>query len=164
MTTSDGRPGWATYFLQQGYVVYLIDPPGRGRSAPSPEPDTTIHVDSKYAEMFWTATAQNGGKWPQAYLHTQWPGSGKQGDPFFDQFMASQAPSTSDYGIAEKAAQAVGAALLRQIGPVILCTHSSGASPGWLIADAEPDLVKGIVAIEPIGKNTSKYRVLDMLD
>jgi hypothetical protein len=24
--------------------------------------------------------------WPQAHLHTQWPGSGLQGDPTFDNF------------------------------------------------------------------------------
>ena len=24
--------------------------------------------------------------WPQAKLHTQWPGSGVAGDPIFDQF------------------------------------------------------------------------------
>lgn len=151
-TTPDGRPGWSAYFLRHGFVVYLIDPPCRGRSAPKPEPEKTVHVDSNYAETFWTATAHNGDKWPQAHLHSQWPGTGKQGDRAFDQFMASQAPSTSDYTISEQIAQTAGSALVRQIGPVILCTHSAGASPGWLIADAEPGLVKAIVALEPLGK------------
>ena len=32
-------------------------------------------------------------QWPQAHLHTQWPGAGKPGDPVFDQFYASQFPS-----------------------------------------------------------------------
>src|SRR4029077_15526136 len=31
--TPDGRPGWADYFLNSGYVVYLVDQPARGRSA-----------------------------------------------------------------------------------------------------------------------------------
>src|SRR5438105_890137 len=31
--TPDGREGWAQYFLRQGYAVYVIDQPGRGRSA-----------------------------------------------------------------------------------------------------------------------------------
>src|SRR5215831_18809209 len=33
MGTPDGRPGWAEYFARDGYVVYLIDQPARGRSA-----------------------------------------------------------------------------------------------------------------------------------
>ena len=31
--TPDGRPGWADYFLGEGYVVYLVDQPARGLSA-----------------------------------------------------------------------------------------------------------------------------------
>src|SRR5438105_4760279 len=33
MGTPDGREGWAEYFVEQGYVVYMIDQPMRGRSA-----------------------------------------------------------------------------------------------------------------------------------
>ena len=35
--------------------------------------------------------------WPQAHLHTQWPGKGEPGDPVFDQFYASQVPSIEDF-------------------------------------------------------------------
>ena len=31
--TPDGRPGWAEYFAGEGYTVYLVDQPARGRSA-----------------------------------------------------------------------------------------------------------------------------------
>ena len=37
MMTPDGRPGWADYFLSQGYVVYMVDQPARGRSAWHPD-------------------------------------------------------------------------------------------------------------------------------
>ena len=30
--TPDGREGWGTYFLRQGYVVYVVDQVGRARS------------------------------------------------------------------------------------------------------------------------------------
>ena len=30
--TPDGREGWAQYFVRQGYAVYVVDQPGRGRS------------------------------------------------------------------------------------------------------------------------------------
>ena len=32
LQTPDGRPGWAYDFLNQGYTVYVMDYPGRGRS------------------------------------------------------------------------------------------------------------------------------------
>lgn len=47
--------------------------------------------------------------------------------------------------------QAAGASLLDRIGPAILATHSQGGTHGWLWADARPELVKAIVAIEPSG-------------
>jgi len=31
--TPDGREGWAQFFLRQGYAVYVVDQPGRGRAA-----------------------------------------------------------------------------------------------------------------------------------
>ena len=41
--------------------------------------------------------------------------------------------------------------LLESIGPCILITHSQAGPYGWVAADARPDLVKGIVSIEPEG-------------
>src|SRR5580704_10049445 len=42
-------------------------------------------------------------------------------------------------------------ALLEKIGPAILLTHSQAGAFGWPVADARPDLVKAILAIEPNG-------------
>ena len=42
-------------------------------------------------------------------------------------------------------------ALLDKIGPAILLTHSQSGAFGWPVADARPDLVKAIVAVEPNG-------------
>jgi pimeloyl-ACP methyl ester carboxylesterase len=41
--------------------------------------------------------------------------------------------------------------LLIKIGPAILLTHSQSGAFGWPVADARPDLVKAIVAVEPNG-------------
>jgi pimeloyl-ACP methyl ester carboxylesterase len=42
-------------------------------------------------------------------------------------------------------------ALLERIGPSIVLTHSRSGPFGWLLADARPDLVKAVVAVEPWG-------------
>lgn len=153
MTTPEGRPGWAEWFAAHGWTVVMIDQPARGRSAWQPGFDGKLSVipAQRVAERF-TAPEVNGG-WPQAHLHTQWPGGpnkGRPGDPVFDQFYASQVPSTG-YAEAETQMRKAGAALLDRIGPAIILTHSQAGLFGWLIADARPALVKGIVALEPSG-------------
>jgi pimeloyl-ACP methyl ester carboxylesterase len=44
MQTPDGRPGWAHYLLAQGYVLYMVDYPTRGRSAYVPGYDGNIGI------------------------------------------------------------------------------------------------------------------------
>ena len=41
--------------------------------------------------------------------------------------------------------------MLDRIGPAIILTHSQSGPFGWLIADARPNLVKAVVAVEPSG-------------
>ena len=42
-------------------------------------------------------------------------------------------------------------ALIDQIGPAILMVHSQAGAFGWPVADARPDQVKAILAVEPNG-------------
>src|SRR5262249_51377766 len=37
MSTPDDRPGWAQFFLANGYPVYIVDQTGRGRSVDTTE-------------------------------------------------------------------------------------------------------------------------------
>jgi pimeloyl-ACP methyl ester carboxylesterase len=90
-------------------------------------------------------------RYPQAHLHHQWPGSGRLGDPHFDHLLAGVGPVQGDLAQAHRDVQMAAAALLDAIGPSILLTHSAGAPAGWLTADARPALVKGIIAVEPLG-------------
>ncbi len=89
--------------------------------------------------------------WPQAKHHTQWPGAGKPGDPAFDQFYASQFPSLVDFPTQQRLNRDAGIALLDKIGPAVLLTHSQSGTFHWPIADARPNLVKAIIAVEPNG-------------
>ena len=153
ISTPDGRVGWALWFLARGWKVCVIDQPARGRSAWQPDVDGLLKsAPVSLIENLFTAPEDNP-SWPQARLHTQWPGGtrkGHAGDPVFDQFYASQVASLANPE-SEKLMQNAGSALLDRIGPAVLVTHSQGGLFGWLIADARPALVKGIVALEPAG-------------
>jgi pimeloyl-ACP methyl ester carboxylesterase len=151
MMTPDGRKGWAEYFVEHGYIVYMVDQPARGRSAWHPEVNGKLRMyTAPQLEQLFTAIAQLG-TWPQAKKHTQWPGTGRKGDPVFDAFYATQVESLASDVETQQLTQAAGAALLDKIGPAILLTHSQSGLLGWVIADARPALVKGIIAIEPSG-------------
>jgi pimeloyl-ACP methyl ester carboxylesterase len=155
VSTPDGRPGWADYFLNQGYVVYLVDQPARGRSAWRSSANGPLQVvPVGTVELRFTAP-EKFNAWPQAKLHTQWPGDGdgkgRRGDPVFDQFYASQVESLASAVETQSLVQSAGAALLDKIGPSIVVTHSQAGPFGWLLADARPSAVKAILAIEPNG-------------
>jgi pimeloyl-ACP methyl ester carboxylesterase len=148
--TPDGREGWTQYFLRQGYAVYVIDQPGRGRSAYQPDAYPPLaQPDIGNVERRFVAP-ERFNLWPQARLHTQWPGKGEPGDPAFDQFFASQLPSIpiADATLFNRDAIV---ALLEKIGPAIVMTHSQSGAFGWPVADMRPDLVKAVVAVEPSG-------------
>jgi pimeloyl-ACP methyl ester carboxylesterase len=149
--TPDGREGWAQHFVRHGYAVYVVDQPGRGRSrfmegvwgAPS-EPE----ADNSFSRF---VAQEKYNLWPQAHLHTQWPGTGQVGDPIFDQFYASQLTGIADFALVQSLNRDALVALLEKIGPAILLTHSQSGPFGWLVADARPDLVKAVLAVEPNG-------------
>ncbi len=149
--TPDGRRGWAQDFLRAGYEVYVVDQPGRARSGQFEDAygpyarNATTRIEQRFT------APQNFKLWPQAERHTQWPGTGLKGDPAFDQFYASQVASMKDGDETEALNQAAGAALLDRIGPAVVLVHSQSGPFGWLIADARPQLVQGIVSIEPSG-------------
>ena len=151
--TPDGRPGWATLFLREGYAVYVVDRPGMGRSPYHQELLGSSSPPPTYASMVarFAAPASWQPPYPQARLHSQWPGTGVEGDPALDQFLAGQRGFFGDLVSAQEAMRGAGADLLDRIGPAVLLNHSMGGAFGWVVADARPSLVKGIVAIEPIG-------------
>lgn len=154
MGTPDGRPGWADYFLNQGYVVYLVDQPARGRSAWRSSVNGALQiVPVEDVELRFTAP-EKFGKWPQAQLHTQWPGGerkGTRGDPVFDAFYATQVEGIASAVETQSLVKTAGTALLDRVGPAIVVTHSQAGPFGWILADARRSAVKAIVAIEPNG-------------
>jgi len=152
--TPDGRKGWAEFFVERGYAVYVIDQPTRGRSPWLETVGPLVRFPANQVEQRFTAAA-NFNLWPQAKLHTQWPGEGPlkglRGDPVFDQFYASQVQYIGVNATVEELNRDAGAALLDRIGEAILFPHSQTGAIGWVIGNARPKLVKAIVAAEPTG-------------
>ncbi|KAH7092359.1 Alpha/Beta hydrolase protein [Paraphoma chrysanthemicola] len=148
LETPDGRPGWASFFLGAGYVIYLSDQPMRGRSAWNPSIGSMFAFSISAVESSFTDT-ENQGFWPQAKLHTQWPGTGKVGDPIFDAFYAAQIQFQTAIVISEAQNAHAYAALLDKIGAAHVITHSQAGPYGWRIGDMRTQLVNSIVALEP---------------
>jgi len=161
LQTPDGRAGWAYYLIEQGYVLYMVDYPARGRSAYIPG---GVHGDlgirtAEQLETIWTNVGEKG-NFPLKDDHTQWPGDGHRGDPIFDNFIKSQVQFA---GQSTTMARAAAMELLDTIGtPVILLTHSQGGGVGWGVADGRPDLVRGIVTIEPGGPQIGRVSTSDV--
>jgi len=143
-STPDGRDGWRDYFLAAGYDVYWVDRPGYGRAP------TNAH----YGELRGSANSQIITFLANA---NHWPGNPKNPT---DPSILTQLASTPSGPYAGNRAAAKGISeLLDRIGPAILLTHSAGATAGWWAADLNPDMVAGIIAIEPGASNvTSRMR------
>jgi pimeloyl-ACP methyl ester carboxylesterase len=149
--TPDGREGWAQYFVRQGYAVYVVDQPGRGRSgylAAAYGPSRNVERSNSAARF---VSQEKSMLWPQARLHTQWPGTGEPDDDATMQIASGQLPAIASFAKQQVLNRDALLGLLAKIGPSILLVHSQAGAFGWPVADARPDLVKAILAIEPNG-------------
>ena len=158
--TPDGRAGWAYYLIEQGYVLYMVDYPARGRSAYLPG---GVHGDlgirtAAQLQTIWTDVADMG-NFPMNDNHTQWPGTGKPGDPVFDNFIKTQVQFA---GESTTMARLAAIELLEQIGPVILLTHSQGGGVGFGVTDGAPGLVKALITAEPGGPQIGRVSTSDV--
>jgi pimeloyl-ACP methyl ester carboxylesterase len=126
----DGRRGWATLFLEQGYKVYVVDRPGQGRNPF--QPFMNGNFDSQ-APTFERARAQLG--------------SGD--DAAVAQVLASMGQPMANNAQTQNVWRTRGGKLLDDIGPAILVTHGDGAVFASVVAADRPQMVKGIVTVDP---------------
>ncbi len=130
ISTPDGRRGWATLLLEQGYKVYVLDRPGQGRNPYHP--------------------------WVHGYFDKEAPTFERvaktigidANDPAAAQVVASMGQPMSNNPLTQNVWRTRGAKLLDDIGPAILITQGDGAIFAKVTARERPNLVKGIVAIE----------------
>src|SRR5580692_5806172 len=66
--TPDGREGWAQFFLRQGYAVYVVDQPGRGRSAYDDDAYAILSPPDVENVQRRFIAPERYNLWPQAHL------------------------------------------------------------------------------------------------
>lgn len=139
----DGNAGWAHYYIQAGYKVYLVDRPGHGRAPVSIDNLGPVGPLPMHAGITVdTIRAAKG-------TPKRWPGTtGDVGDPLLDQFVAGQNAAPANNVLMQELWRRGGAQLLDRIGPAIIQTHSAGGPWGWIVADERPNLVKALVSFE----------------
>ena len=76
----------------------------------------------------FTDVANNGNQWPQAKLHTQWPGTGRIGDSTFDAFYRSQVQFQTDHFISEEQNAQAYSALVDLVGDCYIISHSQAGA------------------------------------
>jgi pimeloyl-ACP methyl ester carboxylesterase len=145
LSTPDGRPGWAPALAQRGHRVHVVDRPGHGRGAAWAAALGELGPPPTLEVLTWLF-APGPDVHPTADRHTQWPDDGA-----LLQQLASSRSMPVDLAPGHELERAAGAALLERTGPAIVVTHSAGAPMGWLMADESPELVRALVALEPMG-------------
>ena len=158
LTTPDGRLGWARLLVEQGHTVYVVDRPGYGRSPHHPDVLGPLapQVGAPVLQAIFFPPAEGPDSHPSAHLHTQWPGGREPGDPVFDQFQAPLSSMPANWADMQALEQARLAELLDRVGPAVLVTHSAGGPGTFLGADARPDQVAALIAIETLGPPFAK--------
>ena len=160
-TTPDGREGWQMYFLRQGHDVYISDAVERGRASWSryPEIYTTEPVFRPYDhawESFRIGPCYNSD--PQK--RKPFPGSQYP----VEAFEASMMQSIPRWSSNNEAIQDAYDAYLSKVGPSVIIVHSQGCSFAAHAALHNPELVKGLVFVEPSAMPDYKKYDLSVLE
>lgn len=150
LNTPDNRKGWASYFLDCGYQVYIVDITAMGRSSQNDVTKYPMRLGSTdviHQNSYTAPEILN--PYPQSQGHTQWPGNGMRGDPIFDAFFAAALPLTSNATLQETSMRAAGCTLLSLIGRSNILCHSNGCTYVTLMSDQCPELVRASFNLEP---------------
>jgi pimeloyl-ACP methyl ester carboxylesterase len=138
ISTPDGRRGWATLLLEQGYKVYVVDRPGQGRCPYHP----FLHGNfDREAPTFDHAANLS--------KSAQWLGSGNASDAAVAEIAAALGQPMPNNAVTHSVWRMRGALLLEKTGPAILISHGDGCLFALLAAQERPELVKGIAALDP---------------
>ena len=81
--------------------------------------------------------------WPQAHLHTQWPGNGTPDDPVTLQMTGSYVPEMKDFTKRSSSTATPWWRCSTRSAPRIIMVHSQAGAFAWPVADARPESGEG---------------------
>src|SRR5437773_5777414 len=149
-TKPDGKPGWQMFFLRNGHDVYVADAVERGRASWSRYPEIyatepLFRTKKEAWELFRIGPPNSYQSDPArrvAYPETKFPVEAmdqfaKQGVP---RWATNDAPTQAAYNAA-----------VQKICPCVIIVHSQGGNFAFNAAQAAPNKIKAIVAVEPSG-------------
>src|SRR5436309_1094840 len=138
-TTPDGREGWLNWFVRQGWDVYNSDAVERGRAG------WAMYPDIFKGEPLFLPKDEPFGRFRMK--GSQFPVDS------YDNFVRQIVPrwTTTDDAII-----AAYTALVDKVCPCAILFHSQAGQFGFKVAQARPDKVKALVAVEPAGVGDAK--------
>ncbi len=155
-STPDGREGWLNWFVKQGWDVYNSDAVERGRAgwAMFPEIFKTEPLFLPKGDPYERFRIGGGaGTWNadpakrKLLAGNQFPVEG------YDNFMRQVVPRWTS---TDEATIAAYTALVDKVCPCVILFHSQAGQFGFKVAQARPDKVKALVALEPAGTGDPK--------
>jgi len=158
LITPDGRLGWSRLLVEQGHTVYVVDRPGHGRSPFHPDVLGPMgpQMGAEALRSIFVPPEEGPDSNPWAALHTQWIGGREPGEAIYDQWLAASGPLLASWADMHALEQVRLAELLDQVGPAVLVTHSAAGPGTFLAADARPEQVAALLAIEVLGPPFAK--------
>jgi pimeloyl-ACP methyl ester carboxylesterase len=156
-TKPDGNPGWLNYFLRRGWDTYVSDAMERGRSGWTDKfkgDPVFLPLGDPWERFRVGPTGSwNDDKGKRAiYPGVQFPTDA------YEQFMKQGVPRwvTTDEPIIAAYIE-----LVDKVCPCVVLVHSQAGSFGFKVAEARPDKVKALIAVEPSAPgNKDKVAVL----
>jgi pimeloyl-ACP methyl ester carboxylesterase len=150
-TTPDGREGWLNYFVRQGWDTYNSDAVERGRAGWAMTPDIfkgdpVFLAKANPWERF--RIGQSVGSWSTDPAQRNVMPNSQFPIEAYDNFVKQAVPRwlTTDDAIIRAYI-----ALVDKVCPCVILFHSQAGQFGFKVAQARPDKVKALVAVEPAG-------------
>ena len=134
-TTPDGRDGWLNYFVKHGWDVYNSDAVERGRAG------WAMYPEIFKSEPLFLPKDEPFGRFRMK--GSQFPVES------YNNFVRQVVPrwTTTDDAII-----AAYTALVDKVCPCVILFHSQAGQFGFKVAQARPDKVKALIAVEPAGQ------------